>query len=205
MKALTFWTLLFIVMRLLALAAYGANDAIQAGNGVRVDFDNIDDPLTIFAGLSAAAYVAISIVSGILSLCWIYGATRNALSFEPHLDISPGWAVGWFFVPVYGLFKPFQYLSEVWKASLGPKGVDADAPRFMLAWWLLNVFGNVALTIASRLEKTSIAAGMTGDLAIEAAGLALVFSATLVFFKIVRDIHRNQLNTHSGLNTAEVF
>ena len=33
------------------------------------------------------------------------------------MEFSPGWSVGWFFVPVAGLFMPYRVLKELWKAS----------------------------------------------------------------------------------------
>lgn len=54
----------------------------------------------------------------------IYRANLNARALGAQgMRFSPGWTVGWFFVPVMNLFRPFQAVREVWKAS------DPNAPE----------------------------------------------------------------------------
>lgn len=44
------------------------------------------------------------------------------------VDGTPGWAVGWWFVPFANLVKPKQLMDEAWLAS------DPDAPPHSVAW-----------------------------------------------------------------------
>ncbi|MBW8734320.1 MAG: DUF4328 domain-containing protein [Asticcacaulis sp.] len=204
MKGLTFWALLLIGLKLAGLAAYGSCEVIQAATGVRANISDPQDALSLLTLLSALLYYLFALLSGIVSLVWIYGATRNALAIRPGINVSPGWAVGWFFVPIAGLFKPYQYLADVWRAS-GLPGAGREPPGWMLGWWLSYIIGTALTNIASRLEDGMAAAGDVADIWLTIFGLGLLFIASALFFRLVRAIHTNQQATYSGLNTAEVF
>jgi uncharacterized protein DUF4328 len=49
---------------------------------------------------------------------WIHRASANleGLGYVDQ-DYSPGWAVGWFFVPFLNLVRPYQVMREIWNAS----------------------------------------------------------------------------------------
>jgi hypothetical protein len=48
---------------------------------------------------------------------WIYRTNANAHLLGGDMTISPGWSVGWYFVPVANLFKPYEGMKETWFAS----------------------------------------------------------------------------------------
>jgi len=50
------------------------------------------------------------------------------------LGFTPGWAVGWWFIPIANLWKPFQTVRELWKASHGG-GWRTIATWSVLGWW----------------------------------------------------------------------
>jgi hypothetical protein len=66
------------------------------------------------------------------------------------LRFTPGWAVGWWFVPFANLVKPFQTVRELWKAS------DPGAPDWwgsetlpVIGWWwggyvVFNILDGIA-------------------------------------------------------------
>jgi hypothetical protein len=58
------------------------------------------------------------IVSGIVFLMWFYRVYRNLPSLgAASTEYSPGWAVGWWFVPFASLVVPCQISKEIWKGS----------------------------------------------------------------------------------------
>ncbi len=52
-------------------------------------------------------------------LVWMYPAQKNLPALQPTrpLEVSPGWAVVWFFVPIMNLFRPFQAMRQLWNES----------------------------------------------------------------------------------------
>ena len=54
------------------------------------------------------------------------------------LDFTPGWSVGWYFLPIANLWKPYQAMKEIWRASARPDKVDdAEVPGWLPLWWFL--------------------------------------------------------------------
>jgi hypothetical protein len=61
----------------------------------------------------------VAFVAGVITfLFWLHSATSNLWrigAMSP--KFTPGWSVGWWFVPIANLFKPYQVLKEVWVGS----------------------------------------------------------------------------------------
>jgi uncharacterized BrkB/YihY/UPF0761 family membrane protein len=73
--------------------------------------DNIQTAIWPWQIVLVIAYV-------IVFFMWIYQANKNLRSLRAAgLRFTPGWAVGWFFIPIMNLFRPYQVVSEIWKAS----------------------------------------------------------------------------------------
>ena len=59
--------------------------------------------------------------TGILVLTWIHRANHNARQLgADDMRFTPGWAVGWYFVPIAWFWKPYQAMKEIWLASANP-------------------------------------------------------------------------------------
>ena len=68
-------------------------------------------------------FLLISVLFHVAFLRWVYVTNRNAQQWSDSMSISPGWNVGWFFVPVASLWMPFRGVCETRGAS-----IDPDAP-----------------------------------------------------------------------------
>ncbi|WP_416832173.1 MAG: DUF4328 domain-containing protein [Erythrobacter sp.] len=121
---------------------------------------------------------------------WIYRAHANLkLTDLPDTGYSPGWAIGWFAIPIASLFKPFQAMKALWVASHGLSyEAEPSAPGVMWVWWLCWIFSS----LFGFGEKLSIID-------------VLVFVSTSVsavcLILIIRDINAAQPN----MSMAEVF
>jgi len=64
---------------------------------------------------TGCVYFLLAIFLGVIFLRWIYRTNKNlhVLSSE-HMTFSPGWSLGWYFIPVANLFKPYQAMKEIW-------------------------------------------------------------------------------------------
>jgi hypothetical protein len=80
---------------------------------------------------TAAAFDLLAFLATIIVWCiWQHRAQSNAIQLTTGgLQFTPGWAVGWWFIPIVNLWKPFQTVRELWKASHG-----GDAWRSMRTW-----------------------------------------------------------------------
>lgn len=88
--------------------------------------------------LASVVELLILLVTGVCFFVWVAGANRTARSLAPGLvSDTPGWAVGWWFVPFANFYKPYVGLKEIWHASTVRPGApaDVDAPTVFPVWW----------------------------------------------------------------------
>jgi hypothetical protein len=51
------------------------------------------------------------------------------------MTFTAAWSVGWYFIPIASLWKPFQALREIWKASVDPVHWQSIPTNPLLGWW----------------------------------------------------------------------
>lgn len=109
---------------------------------------------------AAAAYVALGLTDILLTLVtvvffamWIYRAAANIVAAGTvGFDYTPGWAVGWFFIPIANLFKPYAAMRQIWNASHGGQGDQLERAEGLLAiWWGTWVLAGIASINSMRL------------------------------------------------------
>ena len=121
-------------------------------------FENAADS---FDGMTAASGIA-SFLLGIIFLVWIYRSYKMLRQFYPPGDIrfTPGWAVGWFFIPIASLFKPYQVMRELFnKSQTADETQRFRHGKTATAWWwglTLVSFAASRITgkIADEVEST---------------------------------------------------
>jgi hypothetical protein len=87
--------------------------------------------------LSGLSYLPGTIILGaeIVWLFWQHHATENLWARGyANLRVRPGWAVGWWFVPVASLFMPCIAMLELDRRST-PDGVPRRASPIVGLWW----------------------------------------------------------------------
>ena len=89
--------------------------------------------------------------ASILFLVWVYRVNVNVrVMGAVGLRISPGWSVGFFFIPIFNLWKPYQAMNEVWWASKNPndweqkKNQESSVVGRWWFFWLITLFGDNA-------------------------------------------------------------
>ena len=84
-------------------------------------------------------YLIVYIITGITFLKWIYRANLNVRGFGVRgLKFTPGWSIGYYFIPILNLFKPYQAMREIWKTSKNPDDWENQQGSPLLAsWWTL--------------------------------------------------------------------
>lgn len=135
----------------------------------------------------------------ILFLMWIHRAHKNLSAFGArHLKYSPGWAVGWFFVPFLNLVRPFQVVKEIWGAS--DSNLEEDnfwrttaASPLIGWWWALFLISTFADNFAARLYGSgeTISELLTGSWVMLVSD-GLYVPAALVAILLVRAIDAMQ-------------
>jgi hypothetical protein len=97
--------------------------------------------------------LAVFCLTGIVFCCWIYLVAKNVRAMGARrLKFSPGWAVGYNFIPVVCWWLPYQAMKEIWKASVDPehwRGIRTDP--IVRWWWGLWIFSVVINYLLLRL------------------------------------------------------
>ncbi len=97
--------------------------------------------------------LVVLVVSGIAILRWIYVANANARGLgAKQMRFTPGACVWWYFIPVMALWRPFQAMREIWKASHDPADWQhADGAPILGIWWTLWIASNIVDQASFRL------------------------------------------------------
>lgn len=108
-------------------------------------------------GTVGVLQVVVFLVTAVLFLRWTYLSNSNAHALGAFgMHYSPGWAVGWYFIPIANLWKPYQALKETFKASHPDFGQDwrlAPHPEILPLWWLLWIIGTFVGVAALRVAR----------------------------------------------------
>jgi hypothetical protein len=111
--------------------------------------------------------VVLLAITAIAFLFWFHRVNKNLPGLgQTGLIFTPGWAVGFFFVPFLNLVRPFQAMRAAWHGSdPGNIGLDFTShrtdfgrrlgtPPLVGWWWALFLLSNFLANIASRLFLT---------------------------------------------------
>lgn len=151
----------------------------------------IDDRQMVVAILGLASFI----VTGVTSLVWVYRANVNARAMGADLETSPGWAVGWFFVPFAALVMPFLAMRDLWKGSASPGSWrEQSVPNLLMgAWWTFLIVGSVLAVAGLRIDlSTEELDGYILSSQLTIASTVSDIVAAPLFATIIRGIHRMQ-------------
>jgi hypothetical protein len=167
---------------------YSLLQQIQAQTEDLTDVANANDLRQRVIGLTQ---VVLYIATAIVFLRWVYILNDNKRRFKASgLNYTPGWAVGWFFVPVAWFWKPYQAMRELWQVSIDPMKWQNQQVGYLLPlWWFLwlanNILGQVVLRLSLNaetlpaLESANIATEMADIASVAVGFVALVLVAKI--------------------------
>lgn len=109
--------------------------------------------------------LSLALITGVIFCMWIYRAAANVRAArEPGLVFTPGWAVGWNFVPFANFFKPYQAMGQIWDASHGGDRDGRYRGQMLLAgWWGLWSFSIVATIAAAQTSIDAVTPAANRD------------------------------------------
>ena len=189
----------------------GVGQLVSPANSLDLDGEG---PVSLWLMLQGLVYLLrfpVYIFTIVMFLVWLHRAHAN---LEPlagkDLQFTPGWAVGWWFIPFANLVKPFQAVREVWSesdpdvADQGPTFLSASlrtAPTYMGAWWAFWLLSNFAANITSRVYDPDTMANVEiGGVLFVATGVLSLIAAALAIL-LVRDITKRQESRFANLSS----
>jgi hypothetical protein len=132
-------------------------------------------------GIIGFATMFIYIACIIIFLRWTYKSSQiTHLSGAQGLRFSPGWSVGWYFIPIASLWKPFQAFKQIYQVSIQINDwQNVSIPSYLRWWWGLFILGGI---ISNILIRIYLEAGFNSDLDFD--GLQSIYIIELISYSI---------------------
>ena len=88
-------------------------------------------------------HLGVFVLTSISFLKWKYRANLNCHGFGAQgMKFSPSWSIGYYFIPILCLFRPYQAMKEIWKVSKNPSNWQNETASPLLGlWWALWLIG----------------------------------------------------------------
>jgi hypothetical protein len=168
------------------------------------------DFTAVFTPLPSYAKLALLIPTAIVFLTWIRAAYGNLrLAGSGGTDSTPGWAVGCFLVPVVNLYRPYQFVRELWlrsadaNAQVGRRAGE-KGPWMVQVWWAALVYSGLTVWIGYPLSFLDTLEGLlVTNWILIGACLVHILAGTLVI-RIILFVDRKQALFH-GLTSYLVI
>jgi hypothetical protein len=141
--------------------------------------------VTFCAYLFSAAFFA----------AWTYRAYKNITALGAQRPrFGPGWAIGGWFVPILGLWRPKQIVDDIWRSSdpAAPAVMPPDrwhglrTPALLAWWWLFYIAGSVADRLSARQPSDTIEHDRLATTYALAASILTIIAAGLAFLVVTR-------------------
>jgi hypothetical protein len=98
-------------------------------------------PVDIATGIIALVQMVLSIWLFIAFFRFLHRVSKNLrFKFQKEMKFTPGWTVGYFFIPILNLFKPYQAIKEMWTTANNNKPINA---ALLSNWWVLWLISNI--------------------------------------------------------------
>ncbi len=106
-------------------------------------------------------YLSAFVITGIAFLKWIHRANLNCNGFGVQgMKFTPGWSIGYYFIPILSLYRPYQAMKEIWKVSTNPVDWQNETGSPLLGWWwamwlIAGILGQASFRMAMRADTIS--------------------------------------------------
>lgn len=146
--------------------------------------------------------------SGVAWLSWLHRAYASLrLVGTGKSKFTPGWAVGYWFIPVINLLRPYQIVRDLWirsdRLNADVSVEDAPSPSLVGSWWLVYIASGVAAWVVRAGDGSgrTVDRLMNNTLWSVVLNVAAVASALLAA-AVVRGIHLRQQRFDTATATA---
>jgi uncharacterized protein DUF4328 len=168
----------------------GAMNRIMAGQTVdQASLEAIDQRARILGGGGVVLFLATVVLFCLL----MPRANRNARSFGMPMEITPGWAAGYYFVPFLCLWKPYQAMKEIWVGSATGPNPDLSVPGLLPLWWgafLLQAFiGNISFQFIGQANTPQ---GLVTNSTVQIVGSIATIVGAVLAVAVIRQLATRQ-------------
>jgi len=139
----------------------------------------------------------IGVTTIVVFAMWIYRANFNSRQLGAQgMKFSPGWSVGYYFIPILWFWKPYQAMKEIWQTSKTPTSWESVTRGTVLPWWWF--FYLISNMLANASFRSSLHAKEIGELltstGITIASNVINIPAAIVALVLVKQIYEMQMS-----------
>ena len=142
-------------------------------------------------GIIALFFMIVLIFCIVTFLRWTYKSSQiSHLSGAKDLIFSPGWSVGWYFIPIATLWKPFQAFKQIYQVSIQiTDWKNVPIPSNLRWWWGLFIVSGIINNMLFRIYLSfDIYSDYSSIFIIEIIVSVMEAACCLIIIKIVKDI-----------------
>jgi hypothetical protein len=178
---------------------------------IELDTGEIVDVAWIFVGLVAILEIAIRVVCAVVFLVWLHRVFGNLpVIGARNLEFSPGWAVGWWFIPFLNFVRPYQVVRELYSEShraVENTGGEPSEPTTENVgfWWGTFLISGFVLRISDGMVGGANEAPSKYFPVAHLAGNILFSSAAILAIVVVRNVNRWQEKAFAFQRPTESF
>lgn len=174
--------------------------------GLSVDEAYAEMPLQLL--LTPLLQLLLLVACWVIIAMWIYRIASNTrfLAGANQMEYTPGWAVGWYFVPIVNFWKPYQAMKEIWTLNVARDGGPGALVAMLLPlWWTLWIVWNLVSNFAGRMSwratsfeqhDNALLGSMTTD--------AIHVPLCIVLLLVVNRLYAAQIRLHASKPAAEL-
>lgn len=149
------------------------------------------EPIDFRQNIISIIYTVVLVASAIQMLRWTYMANYNARKLgATEMVFTPFWSVAWYFMPIFNLWKPYQVMKEIWKASSNPQSWQSQSVSPLLYVWYFLFILIFILGIGSFHGVVKVAGEIVKSIAVEIVLIPFVF----VIIAIINRVHEMQMS-----------
>lgn len=173
------------------------NNGVYEGRDA--DYDRLASINDSAVGGAAILFLICFILSIVFFCRWTHRVSSNAWALQPSaMTTTPGWAVGWYFIPLALLWKPYQAIREVWDVS-----ASANTSGIAGIWWTFWIVGSLADNVTNRLGPAfgDDAGGLQKATALDIGSGIFWIITSFVAMKMVKTLTDEQMKTAQANST----
>ncbi|MCH7228059.1 DUF4328 domain-containing protein [Haloferula sp. A504] len=134
-----------------------------------------------------------------------HAANHGGRRYHEVISTTPGWCVGWYFIPIANFWKPFVAMREIFRAST----TGQAAPGYLLPfWWTLWLLSSMGDQLTSR-PQTGPASHWNDHLItiVWTSSSGINVALSVIAIQLVRTLTRMQIDSahHFSDMDAEVL
>lgn len=132
-------------------------------------------------------------LAGILFLIWIYKMHKLLHDCAVKVEYSPGWSVGWWFVPVMNWFKPYSIVSNLQHVvRIQPEDGTKLPNIYVGVWWSFSLISTFLDKAGIRMiDRARYANSVSSGITVFLISDILFAISGLLAIRIVRAIQKD--------------